>query len=101
MVCGDQGVQVGFLDAEVLEEWRDWVRRFMGWDFTWERLKRALNRMYRDDDNVQQAVDRFLKGMPYSLEQIYQKIPEERLTTYQEQVLEKTVSQAREYLDGA
>ena len=101
MVCGDQGVQVGFLDAEVLEEWRDWVRRFMGWDFTWDRLKRALNRMYRDDDNVQQAVDRFLKGMPDSLEQIYQKIPEERLTVYQQQVLETTVSQAREYLDGA
>ena len=99
IVCSDQSVGVGFLDAEVLQEWREWVGRFMSFDFSWDRLKRALNRMYRDDDDVQQTVDKFLQGMPYSLERIYEKIPEERLDEYQAQVLAQTVSHAREYME--
>ena len=98
IVCSDQSVDVEFLEAEVLQEWREWVGRFMGWDFTWDRLKRAMNRMYRDNDEVQQTVDKFLQEMPYSLERIYEKIPEERLETYQAQVLAQTVSHAREYM---
>ena len=46
-------VDVGFLEPEVLQEWQQWVARFLTWDFSWERLKRALNRMYRDNDEVQ------------------------------------------------
>ena len=97
----EQGVEISFLDQEVLREWRSWVSRFLGWDFTWERLKRALNRMYRDDDVVQQVVDRFLEEMPHSMERIYQKIPREKLEAYQQRTLAETVAQAREYLSGA
>ena len=60
MSCADEGVTVEFLDPEVLREWGTWVQRFMGWEFSWERLRRALNRMYRDDGDVQRAVDHFL-----------------------------------------
>ena len=98
IVCADQSVEVAFLEAEVLQEWREWVHRFMGWEFSWDRLKRALNRIYRDNDDVQQAVDRFLEAMPYSLERIYEKVPEERLDDYQRKVLEETVFHAREYM---
>ena len=97
----ERGVEVSFLEEEVLREWRSWVSRFLGWDFTWERLKRALNRMYRDDDAVQQAVDHFLEQMPHSMERIYQKIPREKLEAYQQRTLAETVAQAREYLSGA
>ncbi len=94
-------MEISFLDEEVLREWRSWVSRFLGWDFTWERLKRALNRMYRDDDSVQQAVDNFLEQMPQSMERVYQKIPREKLEAYQQRTLAETVAQAREYLSGA
>ena len=100
IICGDQSVDVGFLEVALLQEWREWVGRFMTRDFSWDRLKRAMNRMYRDNDDVQQTVDKFLQGMPYSLERIYEKIPEERLDTYQAQVLAQTVSHAREYMSG-
>lgn len=101
MSCADQGVEVGFLESEVLQEWRDWVRRFMGWEFSWDRLKRALNRIYRDNDGVQQAVDQFLQEMPYSLERVYQRIPEAEVDAYQRRALEETLAQVREYLNGA
>lgn len=96
-----EGVAVAFLEQAVLEEWRDWVARFLGWDFTWQRLKRALNRMYRDDDDVQQVVDRFLVDLPHSLERVYQEVPRESIEAYQERVLKETLAQVREYLSEA
>ncbi len=102
IICGgEQGVETAFLDADVLEEWRQWVTRFMGRDFDWERLKRALNRMYRDNDDVQQLVDRFLAGMPASLEDVYSKVPREELGAYRERALNQTLLQVKEYLGEA
>jgi len=96
--CSDQALEVGFLDTEILVEWRDWVQWFLGREFTWDRLKRALNRMYRDNDDVQSEVDRFLEHMPYSLDRVYEKIPEGKLETYQQRAVEETVSLAREFM---
>ena len=101
MPDSDDGVAVAFLEQAVLQEWRDWVARFLGWHFTWERLKRALNRMYRDDDEVQQVVDRFLQGLPHSLERVYQEVPRESIEAYQKRVLDETLTQVREYLGAS
>ena len=95
--CSDPGIDVGFLDTEVLREWRGWVQWALGREFSWERLKRALNRMYRDNGEVQTEVDRFLEHMPYSMERVYEKIPEDKLTAYQQRALEETVALAREF----
>ena len=98
LACAEDGVSVAFFEAQVLQEWRAWVHRFLGWEFSWERLKRALNRMYRDDNSVQALVDQFLADMPHSLERVYAKIPEEKLAAYQRQTLAETLALAREFL---
>ena len=95
---GEQDVTIPFLAAATLAEWRQWVTRFMGWDFDWERLKRALNRMHRDDAAVQQCVDRFLTGMPATLEDVYAQVPREKLTAYREQAVQQSLQQVKEYL---
>jgi hypothetical protein len=101
-ICdAEQGVIISFLEDAMLQEWRQWVARFLGWDFTWERLKRALNRMYRDNDGVQQVVDHFLQRMPDSLERVYAKVPEAKIEAYQQRVLQETLVQVREYLREA
>jgi hypothetical protein len=87
----DSGVDVGFLDSESLKEWREWVCRFLGWEFSWDRLKRALNRIYRDDEEVQQTVDGFIQDMPHSLERVYEKIPLAKIDNYQQGALEHTL----------
>lgn len=97
MATSEQGVDLAFLGRDMLLEWREWVCRFLSWEFTWDRLKRALNRMYRDDIATQQQVDRFLAAMPGSLERIYQTIPKEKLVTYQKQVVAGTLAQVQEY----
>ena len=89
-----------FLQDELIDEWRGWVARLLGWDFTWERLKRALNRMYRDNEDVQVVVDGFLADMPNSLERVYERIPRELIETYRRRVVDETKVQAREYLSA-
>ncbi len=100
ILCAEQDVNVGFIDSQALQEWGEWVRRFVGWDFTWERLRRALNRLYRDNDEVQRTVDRFLQDLPRSLDRVYDKIPREKLAAYRQKALDETVAQAREYMRG-
>lgn len=89
-----------FLQDELLDEWRGWVARLLGWDFTWERLKRAMNRMYRDNDEVQLVVDGFLEQMPQSLERVYERVPHDLIDHYRQRVVQETIVQAREYLSA-
>ena len=98
LACSDQDVSVSFLEDGLLTEWKDWVGRFMGWEFTWDRLKRALNRLYRDDEDVQRTVERFLEGMPRSLEQVYEKVPEGEVSAYQQRAVAATIDQVREFV---
>jgi Ni,Fe-hydrogenase III small subunit len=70
----------------------------MGMEFDWERLKRALNRMYRDNDDVQYSVGEFLERMPRSLEEVYEKIPEARVEAYRQQAVAATIAQIREFV---
>ena len=93
----DVGVEVGFLDSGALKEWREWVCRFLGWEFTWDRLKRALNRMYREDDDVQKSVDGFIEDMPGSLERVYEAIPQDKIVAYQQEALEEALAQVEEH----
>ena len=102
VICdGERGVDIDFITPETLGEWRQWVARFMSWEFDWQRLKRALNRMYRDNDEVQVLVDRFLADLPASLESVYDKVPRERIEAYRQTALEQTLRQIKEYLGEA
>ena len=96
----ENSVLIEFLEDELLSEWRNWVLRFLGWDFSWDRLKRALNRMHRDDEGVQMVVDSFLTNMPESLEKIYHVVPRYMIESYKERVVVETLRQVREYLSG-
>ena len=99
VICsGEEGVEIDFISPEVLAEWRQWVARFMGWEFDWQRLKRALNRMYRDNDDVQEMVDRFLADMPESLESVYEKVTRAKVEAYRRAAVEQTLLQVKEYL---
>lgn len=96
--CGDGGVSVAFLEDGLITQWKEWVTRFVSWEFSWERLKRALNRMYRDDAAVQSSVDQFLERMPRSLEEVYEQIPEARVSAYRRRAVDATIAQVREFL---
>ena len=54
--------------------------------------------MYRDNDEVQESVDRFLERMPRSLEEVYRKIPEAKMDNYRREAVAATIAQVREFL---
>lgn len=96
-----EGVEIEFLSPESLTEWREWVARFMSWEFDWVRLKRALNRMYRDNDDVQEIVDRFLAEMPQSMDAVYDKISRDKIEAFRQATVRQTLLQVKEYLGEA
>ncbi len=96
--CGDAGVSVAFFEDGLLSQWKERVSSFVGREFDWSRLKFALNRMYRDNDEVQQSVDRFLDRMPRSLEEVYEKIPEAKVENYRREAVAATIAQLRQFL---
>lgn len=96
--CGDQGVSVSFFEDGLLTQWKERVSGFVGREFDWSRLKFALNRMYRDNDEVQQSVDKFLERMPHSLEEVYERIPEAKVENYRREAVAATIAHARQYL---
>ena len=96
--CGDTDVSVTFFEDGLLSQWKERVSGFVGREFEWSRLKFALNRMYRDNDEVQQTVDRFLDRMPHSLEEVYQKIPAAKVENYRREAVAATITQVREFL---
>ena len=94
----EKGVEVGFIDAETLGQWQSWLSEFTTWDFSWERLRNLTRRMYRDDAQAADMAELFLSGMPESLEEVYRKIPWQRVQDYQEIAVQESVRLMEEYL---
>ena len=94
----DKDVSMPFFEEGLLTEWKDRVGRFMVGECTWDRLKSALNRLYRDDEKVQNTVERFLNGMPGNMEQLYQKVPEADVSSYQERAQAATIALVKEFV---
>ena len=91
-------VGIGFIDSEALGQWREWVVKFTTWDFTWDRLRFATRRMYRDSPEALELAENFLSAMPESLQEVHQLIPEEKIAAYQEKAVSESVRMVKEYL---
>ena len=97
----ESGVEVQFISPETLGQWRQWVTEFTLWEFTWERLRFASRRMYKDDAGAMERVEEFLQGMPGSLARLYDKIPGGTIEAYRETVVEESVRFIQEYLSAS
>ena len=98
LLGSESGVDVGFIEPDTLVQWREWVTEFTTREFSWDRLRFLTRRMYRDDPDAAQMVEEFLLGAPGSLESVYDRIPEERIGEYREQVITEAARLIREYL---
>ena len=94
----EENVNTGFIEAETLARWREWVTEFITWEFDWERLRFATARIYPNDVGADEMVEEFLQSMPSSLERAYSRIHGEEMTTYRETVVGNSIRLIKEYL---
>ena len=97
----EAGVDIGFVESETLAEWRTWVQRFNSWEFSWERLSRALRRMYGEDEQALAMAEEFIENMPHSLDRVYELVTPQRIASYREEAITSSMGLIEEYLDAS
>ena len=103
MVNAEEDVDVGFISASTMCEWREWIEGTLDWSFNWDRLRFMARRVIsRSDGNseehVKKMVEDFLDSVPSGLDRIYQAVPRERFEAYRERSIEDLLEFARGYL---
>ena len=98
--CASGRIDVQFLPAEELAQWRDWVVEFVGRGFSWDRLDFLARRAARGGDlhHALKVADNFLDGMPGSIEELYSLIDPGRVARFKAGALEAATACVEEYL---
>ena len=94
----ESGVEIGFISAETLSRWREWVIESTTREFSWERLRFLTRRMYQDDPYATDLVEQFLQGVPSNLERVYNVVPEEAIAAYRHKAVAESIRLIKEYL---
>ena len=94
------GVELSFLPADTLAEWRDWVEAATLREFSWERLRGLSTRRQEpeDQERAEQFADRFLDSMPDSLDRLRDRVPAEALRSYKDTAIQEWASVVGDYL---
>jgi hypothetical protein len=98
--CASGRIDVQFLPAEELAQWRDWVVEFVGRGFSWDRLDFLARRAARGGDlqHALKVADDFLEGMPGSIEELYSLIDPGRVARFKADALDAATACVEEYL---
>ena len=95
----EEGVEIEFLPGEVLAQWREWVTQATQWEFSWDRLWRMAQRRYdKEDRDMIEIVEEFLKEVPQGLQRIHNRVPQERVAAFRESTIQKFLEIVGEYL---
>lgn len=96
-------VEVAFIDAETMFDWKTWIEGMLDWQFSWGRLefmaRRVASRHTEDAyTKVKIIVDDFLNSIDNSMDNIYRIIPSKNIELYREKNIQEIINFAEEYL---
>ena len=93
-------VNVGFISADTLISWHQWVLEFIARDFTWNRLSFMARRIARGDEGhlVHDVAAEFLKNVPNSREHRYTVVSHDEMDRFQEDAVDVLVRTVADYL---
>ncbi len=95
-----QGVQVGFIDDDLLRRWQENVIDRLQRDLPWSRFRGLVRRVHRVQDESE--IDDVLKGVPEMLEKVQAHLDDADLKTFRQDSIQSWVATAQSYLrDGA
>jgi hypothetical protein len=94
------GVEVAFLPAATLDEWRVWVVDFVQRGFSWDRLRFMARRVARGEEShpAHAVAQEFLDEMPSSLARLFERVTPEDLSRFREDAVDTLVDGVGEYL---
>lgn len=104
MAEAEKGVSVGFLTADTLLEWRQWVEGALDRQFGWDRLRFMARRLNsggppEDEERLKEMTDEFLASVPDGLERIYNRVPVEKVEAFMERSVQDVLQFAQGYLE--
>jgi len=92
------GVDVGFIDRDQLQQWQAVVINRTGRDLPWERFRGFLSRVYPDADA--EEAERILATIPDLLKRTRDHIKDEEVRAFRASSLDAFVASATAYLNG-
>ena len=97
------GVDIGFIESQVLDDWCVWVKEYLGWGFSWDRLRFMARRLNVNNDleielRLEKMVDHFLESVLDGTNDIYRMVPVSNVNAFREDCINEVVRFAREYL---
>ena len=94
------GINIGFIPAQTLVDWREWVASSCESGFTWERLRFMARRIAAGDEThpAHREAEEFLRAMPESLERLYQVVPRLDVAKFKHNTVEALVRAVGDYL---
>ena len=97
------GVDIGFIESRVLDDWCAWVKEYLGWGFSWDRLRFMARRLNTNNDleverRLEKMVDNFLESVLDGTNEIYRMVPVSNVDACREDCINEVVRFAREYL---
>ena len=94
------GINVGFIPAQTLADWREWVLSSCKSGFSWERLRFMARRIAAGDEThpAHREAEEFLQAIPESLERLYQVVPRQEIAEFKDNTVEALVQAVGDYL---
>lgn len=94
-----EGVDVDFIDADALTEFRQRVAEATERGFDWQRLLFMARRQYpKQNGAAEEIASRFLEQLPWSLEHVHQRVPWQVIEEFRRTITRTWVQTMREYL---
>jgi hypothetical protein len=92
-----EGIDVGFIEPALLQEWRQVVIDRSGRELSWDRFQGFIKRVHpkADDDEIASI----MAGLPALLEKVRSYVNDDEVRAFREVALDAFVSSATDYLN--
>ncbi len=95
----DRDVQVGFIDAALLSDWRAWVSDFSARPFSWDRLFFLARRRNAGGPETRAIVEDFISSPHSNLQKVHRRVPKEEVKEFRERAIAESARLIREHLN--
>ncbi len=93
-------LDIDFLNGEPLDNWRDWILRLLGADFSWDRLLFMAKRIAKGEDSCQaiEYAEEFVSNPERSIENMLSALPKGIIHDFEELATSNIVNSVNRFM---